>query len=217
VPEAQVPSPAASSTAVALVPAAVGPRGRTAPCAGREQGPRARPGQMAVFVSRDRDADPAQAAGRDRRFSPVRVYASADEPDWLTPIEYSSGAQQHRSHIAVTGDAHAGQVVIEAAWNDQHRPRQSARAGRLASQISPEISRRAWQAQTRVSLPHLSTAIRCSPSAASRFSPAVAIISPRWWASNLPTIRDQSRQRCARCLGGLTRENGGSGTRTPGL
>ena len=50
----------------------------------------------------------------------------------LTPTEYSSGAQQHRGHITKAGNTHARRLLIEAAWNYQHRPRQSARAARLA-------------------------------------------------------------------------------------
>jgi transposase len=68
----------------------------------------------------------------------------------LTPTEYSSGAQQHRGHITKAGNTHARRLLIEAAWNYQHRPRQSARQARLATQVPPEITARAWQAQTRL-------------------------------------------------------------------
>jgi transposase len=51
----------------------------------------------------------------------------------LTPTEYSSGNQQHRGHITKAGNTHARRLLIEAAWNYQHRPRQSARAARLAN------------------------------------------------------------------------------------
>jgi transposase len=72
----------------------------------------------------------------------------------LTPTEYSSGAQQHRGHITKAGNTHARRLLIEAAWNYQHRPRQSARAARLAEQVPPDIAARAWQAQTRLFLRH---------------------------------------------------------------
>ena len=72
----------------------------------------------------------------------------------LTPSEYSSGAQQHRGHITKAGNTHARRLLIEAAWNYKHRPRQSARAARLASEVPPEITARAWQAQTRLFLRH---------------------------------------------------------------
>jgi transposase len=72
----------------------------------------------------------------------------------LTPTEYSSGAQQHRGHITKAGNTHARRLLTEAAWNYQHRPRQSARAARLADQVPPEITARAWQAQTRLFLRH---------------------------------------------------------------
>jgi transposase len=74
----------------------------------------------------------------------------------LTPTEYSSGAQQHRGQITKAGNTHARRLLIEAAWNYQHRPRQSARAARLADQVPPEVTTRAWQAQTRLFLRHRS-------------------------------------------------------------
>jgi transposase len=72
----------------------------------------------------------------------------------LTPTEYSSGVQQHRGQITKAGNTHARRLLIEAAWHYQHRPRQSARAGRLAADVPPEITARAWQAQTRLFLRH---------------------------------------------------------------
>jgi transposase len=72
----------------------------------------------------------------------------------LTPTEYSSGVQQHRGHITKAGNTHARRLLIEAAWHYQHRPRQSARAARLADQVPPQITARAWQAQTRLFLRH---------------------------------------------------------------
>jgi transposase len=72
----------------------------------------------------------------------------------LTPTEYSSGQQQHRGHITKAGNTHARRLLTEAAWNYQHRPRQSARAARLAGEVPAEITARAWQAQTRLFLRH---------------------------------------------------------------
>jgi transposase len=72
----------------------------------------------------------------------------------LTPTEYSSGIQQHRGQITKAGNTHARRLLIEAAWNYQHRPRQSTRAAKLAEQVPPEITARAWQAQTRLFLRH---------------------------------------------------------------
>ena len=68
----------------------------------------------------------------------------------LTPSEYSSGQQQHRGHITKTGNRHARRLLVEAAWHYQHRPRQSARAAKLAGRIPPEVAARAWQAQIRL-------------------------------------------------------------------
>jgi len=72
----------------------------------------------------------------------------------LTPTEYSSGLQQHRGQITNAGNTHARRPLIEAAWHYQHRPRQSARAARLAGQAPLEIAARAWQAQTRLFMRH---------------------------------------------------------------
>lgn len=72
----------------------------------------------------------------------------------LTPSEYSSGQQQHRGHITKTGNRHARRLLIEAAWHYQHRPRQSARAAKLAGHIPPEVAARAWQAQVRLHSRH---------------------------------------------------------------
>jgi transposase len=89
--------------------------------------------------------------GDFRRFSSPRELMSYLG---LTPTEYSSGLQQHRGHITKAGNTHARRLLIEAAWHYQHRPRQSARAARLAGEASPEITARAWQAQTRLFLRH---------------------------------------------------------------
>jgi transposase len=89
--------------------------------------------------------------GDFRRFSSPRELMSYLG---LTPTEYSSGAQQHRGQITKAGNTHARRLLIEAAWHYQHRPRQSARAASLADQAPPEITARAWQAQTRLFTRH---------------------------------------------------------------
>jgi transposase len=89
--------------------------------------------------------------GDFRRFSSPRELMSYLG---LTPTEYSSGVQQHRGQITKAGNTHARRLLIEAAWHYQHRPRQSARAARLADQAPPEITARAWQAQTRLFMRH---------------------------------------------------------------
>jgi transposase len=89
--------------------------------------------------------------GDFRRFSSPRELMSYLG---LTPTEYSSGVQQHRGQITKAGNTHARRLLIEAAWHYQHRPRQSARAARLADQTPPEITARAWQAQTRLFTRH---------------------------------------------------------------
>lgn len=89
--------------------------------------------------------------GDFRRFASPRELMSYLR---LTPTEYSSGAQQHRGQITKAGSTHARRLLTEAAWNYQHRPRQSTRAARLADQVPTEITARAWQAQTRLFLRH---------------------------------------------------------------
>jgi transposase len=85
--------------------------------------------------------------GDFRRFSHPRELMSYLG---LTPSEYSSGEQQHRGHITKTGNRHARRLLIEAAWHYRHRPRQSARAARLAEHVPPQVATRAWQAQVRL-------------------------------------------------------------------
>jgi transposase len=53
------------------------------------------------------------------RFSHPRELAC-----WLgiTPSEYSSGDQQHRGHITLSGNRHARRLLIEAAWHYRPRP-----------------------------------------------------------------------------------------------
>lgn len=52
------------------------------------------------------------------RFSHPRELAS-----WLgiTPSEYSSGDQQHRGHITLSGNRHARRQLIEAGWHYRTR------------------------------------------------------------------------------------------------
>jgi transposase len=73
------------------------------------------------------------------RFSHPRELAS-----WLgiTPSEYSSGDQQHREHITLSGNRHARRLLIEAAWHHRHPPRRP--------KTGPEPDERAWQAQVRL-------------------------------------------------------------------
>jgi len=77
--------------------------------------------------------------GDFQRFSHPRELAS-----WLgiTPSEYSSGDQQHRGHITLSGNRHARRLLIEAAWHYRHAPRRPA--------TGPEPDERAWQAQVRL-------------------------------------------------------------------
>jgi transposase len=63
---------------------------------------------------------------------------------WLgiTPSEYSSGDQQHRGHITLSGNRHARRLLIEAAWHYRHAPRRP--------KTGPPPDERAWQAQVRL-------------------------------------------------------------------
>jgi transposase len=126
-------------------------------------------GQLERVASRDPWAEPVRwlcsfrgiatrtALGLLAEIGDFRRFASPRELMGylgLTPTEYSSGAQQHRGRITKAGNTHARRLLIEAAWNYQHRPRQSARAAALAEQVPPEITARAWQAQTRLFARH---------------------------------------------------------------
>jgi transposase len=68
----------------------------------------------------------------------------------LTPTEYSSGDQQHRGHIAKTGNRHARRLLVEAAWHYQHPARVSRRIAAAREHVPPQVSTRAWQAQIRL-------------------------------------------------------------------
>jgi transposase len=65
----------------------------------------------------------------------------------LTPLEYSSGDQQHRGHITKTGNRHARRLLVEAVWHYQHPPRRPTVAG---PHVPPAVTARAWQAQIRL-------------------------------------------------------------------
>jgi transposase len=73
------------------------------------------------------------------RFSHPRELAA-----WLgiVPSEYSSGDQQHRGHITLSGNKHARRLLIEAAWHYRHAPR--------LPKNGPPPDQRAWQAQVRL-------------------------------------------------------------------
>ena len=40
----------------------------------------------------------------------------------LVPSEHSSGGKTHRGRITKTGNAHVRRVLVEAAWNQKHKP-----------------------------------------------------------------------------------------------
>ena len=60
----------------------------------------------------------------------------------IVPSEYSSGDQQHRGHITLSGNKHARRLLIEAAWHYRHAPRRPT--------SGPPPDERAWQAQVRL-------------------------------------------------------------------
>jgi len=68
----------------------------------------------------------------------------------LTPTEYSSGDQQHRGHIAKTGNRHARRLMVEAAWHYQHAARLSKRVAERREHVPPAVFARAWRAQVRL-------------------------------------------------------------------
>jgi transposase len=113
----------------------------------------------------------------------------------LTPTEYSSGAQQHRGHITKAGNTHARRLLIEAAWNYQHRPRQSARAARLADQVPPEITARTWQAQTRLFLRHRALTQNGKRSTVATTAVARELVGFIWAAMVQAPLREPQQRR----------------------
>ncbi len=73
------------------------------------------------------------------RFSHPRELAS-----WLgiTPSEYSSGPQQHRGHVTLSGNRHARRLLTESAWHYRHPP-WLPKSGEI-------VDERAWQWQVRL-------------------------------------------------------------------
>jgi transposase len=126
--------------------------------------------------------------GDFRRFSSPRELMSYLG---LTPTEYSSGLQQHRGQITKAGNTHARRLLIEAAWHYQHRPRQSARATSLASQAPPEITARAWQAQTRLFLRHRALTANGKRSTVATTAVARELIGFIWAAMVEAPLRQQ--------------------------
>jgi transposase len=115
----------------------------------------------------------------------------------LTPTEYSSGAQQHRGQITKAGNTHARRLLIETAWNYQHRPGKSARAAKLAEQVPPEITARAWQAQTRLFLRHRALTANGKRSTVATTAVARELVGFIWAAMVQAPLRQQQAAEAA--------------------
>jgi transposase len=85
--------------------------------------------------------------GDFRRFATARELMSFLG---LTVAEYSSGDRRSRGSLTKTGNRPARRLLVEAAWHYRHPPRRSSRLRANEPLLPPELSARAWQAQTRL-------------------------------------------------------------------
>ena len=115
----------------------------------------------------------------------------------LTPTEYSCGLPQHPGQITKAGNTHARRRLIESAWNYQHRPRQSARAAKLAEPVPPEITARAWQAQTRLFLRHRALTANGKRSTVATTAVARELVGFLWAAMVQAPLRQQPTAEAA--------------------
>jgi len=68
----------------------------------------------------------------------------------IVASENSSGERTRRGNITKAGNAHLRRVVVEAAWNYQHRPAVGATLRKRQEQVSEEVKEIAWKAQQRL-------------------------------------------------------------------
>jgi transposase len=127
--------------------------------------------------------------GDFRRFSHPRELMSYLG---LTPLEYSSGDQQHRGHITKCGNRHARLLLIEAAWHYQHAPRLSARARALAPQVPSAVSTRAWEAQVRLNHRHRTLTSHGKRSTVANVAVARELCGFLWAAMTHQPLREQA-------------------------
>jgi transposase len=68
----------------------------------------------------------------------------------LVPSEHSSGEQRKRGSITKTGNMHVRRLLVEAAWNADHRPMVGATLARRQAGLDPLVIERAWRCQQRL-------------------------------------------------------------------
>lgn len=68
----------------------------------------------------------------------------------LTPSEHSSGGRRRQGAITKCGNAHLRRVVVEAAWQYQYQPRQTAAQQKRAGGTTERSRAIAWAAQLRL-------------------------------------------------------------------
>jgi transposase len=111
----------------------------------------------------------------------------------LVPSEYSSGDQQHRGHLTLTGNRHARRLLVEAAWHYQHPPRLSTRARADAALVPADVTARAWQAQIRLHHRHRHLTEHGKRSTVATAAVARELAGFVWAAMTHQPLRDQEK------------------------
>jgi transposase len=68
----------------------------------------------------------------------------------LTPSEDSSGKRRRQGPITKCGNRYLRRILVEAAWQYQHRHLMSKEIRRRNQGVAPEVRRIAWEAQKRL-------------------------------------------------------------------
>jgi transposase len=68
----------------------------------------------------------------------------------LTSSEHTSGSRRRQGAITKCGNAHVRRVIVEAAWQYQYQPRQTAAQQKRAGGTSERSRAIAWAAQSRL-------------------------------------------------------------------
>lgn len=68
----------------------------------------------------------------------------------LVPSERSSGEKRKQGSITKVGNSHVRRLLVEAAWNSNHRPQVGATLARRQRGQDPLVIERAWRCQRRL-------------------------------------------------------------------
>jgi transposase len=68
----------------------------------------------------------------------------------LVPSENSTGQTTRRGGLTKAGNAHLREILIEVAWSYRHKPCVKGDLKKRLEQLSPELQRISWKAQTRL-------------------------------------------------------------------